>query len=347
MVRKSIFAVALLAVAFGAGLFGLSRKAPAIEPSPKAPVAEETVEEYEWKGEKRKRTIRKVKLGGEEMEFVKVPKGSFLMGSPDSDKEAWAWEKPQHKVTFTKPLWVAKYPVTKGQFAAFAKSAKYDTDAERDGKGGYGFEGPRGKWNVQNPKYTWKEVGWEQSERHPVVNVTWADTEAFCKWAVKDSKTPIRLLTEAEYEYANRGGETTLYFTGDKVESLEGYANVADESAKKKWDKGYGGSYGVKFDDGEPFTSKVGKYKPNGFGLHDTTGNVTSWCADWMDGVKSLPRGDVTDPAPNSEGEHKRRCVRGGNWSESARLFASGCRGSWYPENRMHHTGFRVCFSQE
>ncbi len=157
MSRRSVNVTAVLCALICVWLVGRVGQTPAAEPVPSVPgeSVSETLEEYEWKGEKRKRTIRKLTLGGEEMEFVKVPKGSFMMGSPDSDKEAWAWEKPQHKVTFTKPLWVAKYPVTKGQFAAFAKSAKFETDAEKDGKGGYGFEGLNAKRTVQNPKYTW------------------------------------------------------------------------------------------------------------------------------------------------------------------------------------------------
>ena len=177
-----------------------------------------------------------------------------------------------------------------------------------------------------------------------MVNVTWNDAAAYSewlstqnklksgfvkaggKWDVADYKNPVgvRLLTEAEYEYANRGRETTIFITGDTVDSLEGYANISDASAKAKFDF----STVAPFDDGEVFTSKVGKYQANGFGLHDTTGNVWSWCLDWYDS-KAYDRGDVRNPGANAGGEQMYRVLRGGSWSHSPRYCRAAYRSSY------------------
>jgi hypothetical protein len=226
-------------------------------PKPAPPDNGEKVEEFAWKGVNRTRTVKTIVIGGEKVEFVKVPAGSFTMGLPESDKDAQADEKPEHTVTFTQPRWVAKYPVTKAQFAAFVKSMPYKSEAEEDGEGGNGWDEATGNFEGRKPKYTWQFTGWTQTDQHTVVNVTYQDAMAYCAWATKQANIPVRLLSEAEYEYANRAGSKTRYFTGDDVESLEGYVNIADKSLKAK----VPGFTFADFDDGEPFTSQVGKYR--------------------------------------------------------------------------------------
>jgi len=316
-------------------LFGMTHR-PEPLAAQKAADSDEKDEEYTWKKETRKRTVKSIILGGEKVEFVKVPAESFVMGSPDSDKDAQDRERPQHTVKFTKPLWVAKYPVTKGQFAAFTKAAKYETEAEGDGKGGYGYDGTKFE---QSKDYSWKNTGWTQTDNHPVVNVTWNDAEAYCKWAAKESKTGIRLLNESEYEYANRGGSKTVYITGDDIASLEGYANVSDKSAKAKFNY----FTAAPFDDGYVFSSPVGKFKLNGFGLCDMTGNVWSWCGDWFD-AKLYERGSVTDPKAHAGSEQKYRVLRGGSWNDDPRSCRAANRsGIIAPDDRYYGGGFRVC----
>lgn len=321
---------------------------------------DEKTETYIWKGEKRTRTVRTLKCGTETMEFVRVPAGKFTMGSDKKvDKNAMDDETPAHEVTFTKPLWVAKYPVTKGQFTTFVKAKGYTTEPEEDGVGGSGYDGKQIEGRKSN--YSWKDWGHpNETDRHPVVNVTWNDAAAFCdwicgqnkmksgfaktdgKWDLTDYKRPggVRLLTEAEYEYANRGGQTTIYITGDQVQSLEGYANIADKSAAAKSTRPFGW---VDIDDGEPFTSAVGKYKANGFGLHDMTGNVYSWCLDRYDS-KLYARGDVQDPGANGSGEQKSdRVLRGGSCSHWEWNNRTASRLKIAPNRPDYTFGFRVC----
>lgn len=302
----------------------------------------EVVEEFEWKAEKIKRTVRTLTLGGQKVEFVQVPKGTFLMGAPESDGSASDDEKPQHKVTFTKPLWVGKYAVTKGQFAAFVAATKHQTDAEKDGKGGRGYDGKQ--QFVRDPRYDWRETGWEQTDRHPVVSVSWNDAMAYTGWASKESKKVVRLLTEAEYEYVNRAGTTTRHFAGDHMSSVKGYANLADYSAKKKW----GCAVSEGHDDGEPFTAPVGKYKPNGFGLYDTTGNVWSWCANWYhEEAYAARKNGVVDPKPGSEKEGTERVVRGGSWQNIAVLSRPADKNRFPADHHYCDLGFRICAELE
>jgi formylglycine-generating enzyme required for sulfatase activity len=257
-------------------------------------------------------------------------------------------EEPQHAVTFTKALHVGKYPVTHGQFAAFVKATGHVTDAELT-DGGSGYDPAKASLDVlerHRRDFNWNNVGWVQTPDHPVVNVSWYDADAYCKWAAKITGLPVRLLTESEYEYADRGGTQTLHFTGEKSESLLGYGNVADESLSNVFPR----CKCFPFDDRETFTCKVGQYKPNAFGLHDTAGNVKCWCGDWYD--ESLyRRGNVTDPVAHASGPRKSRSVRGTSWFCDPQIPS----GPWWccshnrdrarPGFMAFDIGFRVCFS--
>jgi sulfatase modifying factor 1 len=121
------------------------------------------------------------------------------------------------------------------------------------------------------PKYSWRNSGFEQTDGHPVVNVSWNDAQAFCDWLSRKEGKKYRLPTEAQWEYACRGRTQTRFHFGDEVEDLAQYGNVADASARKKLPDWF---WTIKADDGYVFTAPVGKYKPNGFGLYGMHGNV-------------------------------------------------------------------------
>ncbi len=131
------------------------------------------------------------------MRFVLIPPGEFDMGSTEAEvakllEQAKAtnqpsWyidrlpaEAPKHRVRITKPFWLGRHEVTRGQFRRFVEDRGYQTEAERDGKGGYGLVD--GQWK-QEPRFVWnRDLGFEQADDHPVVNVTWNDVTAFCAW---------------------------------------------------------------------------------------------------------------------------------------------------------------------
>ena len=128
-----------------------------------------------------------------------------------------------------------------------------------------------------NGKYSWRNAGFEQTDEHPVVNVSWNDAVAFCKWLSRKEGKTYRLPTEAEWEYACRAGTTTRYYSGDDPETLAKVGNVADATAKAKFANW---KYTIKASDGYVFTAPVGQFTPNAFGLYDMHGNAWQWCAD-------------------------------------------------------------------
>jgi formylglycine-generating enzyme required for sulfatase activity len=203
--------------------------------------------------------------GGVGMTFVLVPPGKFLMGTTDEELDALVRlfpkmtksnctdETPQHAVTITRPMYVGKTEVTRGQFARFTPA---------DPKEG-------------------EMPSWPADATHPVVNVSWNGAKAFAAWVGGRSLPPgfgtCRLPTEAEWEHACRAGTRSRYPNGsDDPESLATIANVADASAKKAnptWDT-------IATDDRHLYTAPVGTYPANRFGLCDTIGNVWEWCED-------------------------------------------------------------------
>ena len=160
----------------------------------------------------------------------------------------------------------------------------------------------------QNPRYTWREAGFEQTDHHPVVNVSWNDAVAFAEWLGKKEGKTYRLPTEAEWEYACRAGTTTRYFCGDDPEGLAEVGNIADATAREK----YPDWNAIAARDGFVYTAPVGRYRPNAWGLHDMHGNVWEWCWDWY-GKDFYKASRVDDPAGPLEAAD--RVIRGGGWS--------------------------------
>src|SRR6202030_825206 len=110
------------------------------------------------------------------MNFALIRKGDFQMGS-----EELISEKPPHPVRITKDFYLAIHPVTVGQFRAFVRDTKRQSEAEKNGQGAIDFRAAV-RWLDRKPEFTWKTPGFEQGEDHPVVCVSWNDAVAFCKW---------------------------------------------------------------------------------------------------------------------------------------------------------------------
>ena len=131
---------------------------------------------------------------------------------------------------------------------------------------------------------------------------------AFCQWLSRKEGKTYRLPTEAEWEYACRAGTTTRYYSGDDPETLAKVGNVADATAKAKFP---GWQFTIKASDGYVFTSPVGSFRPNAFGLYDMHGNACQWCADWY-GEEYYAASPVDDPTGPDSGDV--RVLRGGSW---------------------------------
>jgi len=272
-------------------------------------------------------------INGIGMKLKLIKPGKFLMGSPKDEDGRFDDEGPQHEVEITKAFYMGVYPVTKGQFAAFVKDDGYQTEAEKDGNG-FGYNASTKTFEYG--KYSWRDLGFAQTDDHPVVEVTWNDAKAFCAWLSKKEGKTYELPTEAEWEYACRAGTKTRFWCGDKDEDLKGNANIADASFKEKYP---GVSFAVAWDDGYPFTSPAGSFKANPWGLYDMHGNVWQWCAD-MHG--HYQEGYIKDP--NGKDSGNRRVLRGGSWNNEPRFCRSANRFHDEPSLRSCHDifGFRV-----
>ena len=269
------------------------------------------------------------------MKLVFITPGKFTMGSPESEPGREAQETP-HEVELTKGFYMGAHEVTVGQFKQFVADTKHQTDGERDGKGAYGAN-EAGKIEEMHPKFTWKTPGFEQTDDHPVVDVSWQDAKAFCKWLSEKEKKSYRMATEAEWEYACRAGTKTAYVHGADPEGLAAMGNGADATARAKFP---GWSIGIKGKDGRLFTAPVGQFKPNSFGLHDMHGNVWEWCEDWYV-PNSYSKEKQIDPTGPATG--KAKVQRGGGWSSDAKRLRSAARvGRDLVAYRGCYQGFRV-----
>ncbi|HUW33739.1 MAG TPA: formylglycine-generating enzyme family protein, partial [Planctomycetota bacterium] len=234
------------------------------------------------------------------MEFVFIKPGTFMMGSGRTS-EAEEYEQPQHRVTLTRGFYMGTSEVTCGQFAQFLRAAGYKTDAELDG---WAYNWTEQGWKKE-AEACWKAPGFPQEDSHPVVDVSWNDAVAFCRWLGDKEGKSYRLPTEAEWEYACRAGSTTAYPWGSDPDVGQGWCNAADLTGKEKFS-----SWATcKWADGHFFTAPVCSFKANAFGLYDMSGNVREWCADWYG---SYPSEAVTDPTGPADGTE--RVIRGGSW---------------------------------
>jgi formylglycine-generating enzyme required for sulfatase activity len=259
--------------------------------------------------------------------MVLVPAGEFLMGSTEGKAD----EKPVHRVAL-EAFYLDKYEVTNKRFQQFARDTGYETTAEKEGKA-FGITAS-GRYEETSGANWRKPEGGEtvfvsNREEHPVVSVSWHDAEAYCRWAGK------RLPTEAEFEYANRGGTQTTYWWGDGDPGSRRVGNVADESLKRQFS---GWTIMAGYDDGYVRTAPVGSFEPNPFGLHDTTGNVWEWTADWY-GQDYYARSAGRNPTGPTSGQS--RVLRGGSWSVTPQNLRSAYRFDYEPAVRSYGLGFR------
>jgi formylglycine-generating enzyme required for sulfatase activity len=252
-------------------------------------------------------------------------------------------EHPQHPVRITKPFYLGTSHVTRGQFRQFVTESGYKTDAEKAERPGALVWRLGQNDTVFDKDCSWRNAGFDQTDEHPVVCVSWNDAVAFCQWLSKKEGKTYRLPTEAEWEYACRAGTTTRYCSGDDPEALAKVANVADAAYKVKFP---GQDCSIKASDGYVFTAPVGQFKPNAFGLYDMHGNALQWCSDWS-GDYHYQQSPIEDPTgPDTGGAIGFRVVRGGCWYSCPDSVCSATRGGTAPSNRLNGMGFRVARTQ-
>jgi formylglycine-generating enzyme required for sulfatase activity len=270
------------------------------------------------------------------MKLILIPSGKFTMGSPETEKDRGK-DEVQHEVTISKAFYMGVTHVTVDQFAAFVKDSGYKTDAQKDGWS-FGFEIKDGK--IEGKKMdgcSWRKPSFDQKGDHPVVQVSWNDAKAFCDWLSKKSGKTVQLPTESRWEYACRAGTKTAYPWGDDPDKGKGWANCADQSLKKKLLNAPAVWKFFSWDDGFVFTSPVGSFKANAFGLYDMIGNAWEWC---QDRYGDYNKGAATDPM-GAVGRDV-RVLRGGSWDDFPSSCRSASRPGYSPGSRDYYLGFRV-----
>jgi formylglycine-generating enzyme required for sulfatase activity len=227
------------------------------------------------------------------LKYVWIYLGTFQMGCSLGDSECGDNEKPLHQVTITKGFWMGQTEVTVGAYKLFAAATGRPMPLEPKSE----VERPL------NPAWGNKAV--------PIVDVTWDDAQAYCSWAGG------RLPTEAEWEYAARGGS---------AESRYGPIDGAS------WDENNSGEN----------AHEVGQKVANGFGLYDVLGNVREWVNDWFD-ANYYQTSPSQDPPGPTRGEE--RVLRGGAWSDFAKDIRVSSRVKGNPGNTFSDDGFRCVWT--
>ncbi|MEU1803783.1 formylglycine-generating enzyme family protein [Streptomyces sp. NPDC019937] len=285
---------------------------------------------------------------GDRDSAIPLPGGTFLMGSEDADTNPGDGEGPVRDVAVG-PFAIDAHCVTNQRFTAFVEATGYRTEAERFGWS-YVFAtflsgeprrvSPRPKstpwWcGVQGAYWAAPEgPGSDLSGRsdHPVVHVSWTDANAFCHWEGS------RLPTEAEWEYAARGGlEGKRFPWGDEL-------TPGGEHRCNIW-QGRFPSHNTT-EDGYAGTAPVTAYRPNGYGLHNVAGNVWEWCADWWTTAPSRAEGPRANPT--GPGNGTTRVLRGGSYlchDSYCNRYRVAARTSNTPDSSSGNTGFRVAWN--
>ncbi len=311
----------------------------AVAPAPApAPVPAPAKAAGDWTGKHAAGTPKSLEIAGATYNFRYCPPGTFQMGSPATEVGREARET-QRRVTLTKGFWIMETETTVGMWRSFVKATNYKMGSDV----GLGYDLATGKYGP-NSSYTWEnpgfEQGGEQADARPVTQVDWNGAVAFCEWLAKETGLPVRLPTEAEWEYACRAGTTTAYFFGNAPEDLTEYGNVADKSAKTKFPHW---GWATSNDDGYAFTAPVKSFKPNAWGLYDMHGNVWEWCLDYY--AEEPDATSLVDPTGPTAGA--RRVLRGGSWTGAPRRCRAAYSASDAPTLRNGGNGFRVVIGGE
>src|ERR1700739_4094470 len=238
-------------------------------------------------------------------EMVMLKQGKFTMGAPAGEEaranlanQFCGLSVPQHLIKIQHEFAIGKFDVTRDEYAQFvAETNRPDPDSCTTNNPSGGFMDTNGNWH---------SPGFPQTGRDPVVCVNWDDAQAYLAWLSAKTGHVYRLPTEAEWEYAARGGTTTARYGSDRPAELCRYINHGDLDFSERHP--HESDVNRECRDGYAFTSPVGSFPPNQFGLYDMLGNVWQWTEDcWNDDYKGAP----SDGSSWQIGNCGRRAMRG------------------------------------
>lgn len=317
------------------------------------------------------------------MTLVPIEPGTFERGNGvviDPDSPGWDCVAPiktffnntrfdsgkrgKQTVEISRRVLMGATEVTVGQFRKFVEATGYVPESERpEGQPMLGFTEPKDLWEakgledleiVASHDYSWKNPGFEQTDHHPVVGITWNDAKAFCAWLSEKEGITYRLPTEAEWEYACMAGEADqpFWFGSDPREAYR-YANIASSELEASYPGAVHLHWAIDPEvqpgDGAIHTAPVASYPANAWGLHDMHGNVLEWCEDAYSQtaykeVAGKKGSGVVDPLltePEVAGVPT-RVIRGGSFYNGP-YESLGCARLWFLEgDPACYLGFRV-----
>ena len=253
-------------------------------------------------------------------EMIVVPSGKYTMGSPNDEAERTDNEGPRQSVEIPQRFAVSKFKITRDEFDKFIKETGYSTgdkcltleDNRAEVRGGRSFRDP----------------GFVQDDTHPVVCLSWDDAQAYVAWLSRKTGKLYRLLTESEWEYVARAGNTTPFWWG---------SSITPDDANYKADV----TYGRDSTKGEfrRATVPASMYKANPWGLYQVAGNAFEWVEDcWNDNYRNAPK----DGSAWTSGDCHLRVLRGGNFTSKPSDARSAARFRYDSDVRYYANGFRV-----
>ncbi len=283
-------------------------------------------------------------LAVEEPQMVVVPAGTFMMGAPPDEPGQRKYENPQQRLSIAS-FAIGATEVTVDQYAAFVADTKRATPA-----GCYTHGDAADDISDLDPAASWRAPAFAQTGRHPVVCVSWQDVRDYANWLSRKTGQLYRLPSEAEWEYAARGGTTTAFFWGTNADRECRRMNGGDRalaravlnwsaSIERALQNGDQRARLVDCDDGSAFTAPVGSYEANPFGLRDIIGNAWEWVEDCA--TQAIPK----EPHPPAPSTCEYRRTRGGSWDDFPEDLRSATRSRLPPDQRRNDLGFRVARS--
>jgi len=235
-------------------------------------------------------------LAVNEPEMVAIKGGCFQMGSNAANASTYV--QPMHKVC-VKGFYMGKFEVTFAQYDEYAHAM-----------------------NKPRPD----DEGWGRGNR-PVINVSFDDALGYAEWLGKTTDKNYFIPSEAQWEYAARGGTKSKWFWGDDFTD-NNFASCAGDGCDEQYER----------------TAPVGSFMANPYGLHDTAGNVWEWTNDcWNDDYENAP----TDGSRWLDGDCEKRVIRGGSWNDSMSYLRSVYRSDNLRDLRSHNDGFRLAQSKQ
>ena len=250
---------------------------------------------------------------GVRLTMMQIPAGTFTMGAPESEEESEDDERPQHEVEVPE-FFMGRYAVTQEQWRVVAGYKQVDQELDPDPSN---FKGAN----------------------RPVEQVSWDETQEFCKRLSEKTGREYRLPSESEWEYACRAGTETPFHFGEMLDFT-----IANYNGNYTYGEGAKGEYREE-------TTEVGTFPANRWGLHDMHGNVYEWCEDdWHSNYEGAPPDGsawINDKSTTQEKEEEYKLLRGGSWILNPRFCRSAYRLPDRRDHRVNHFGFRVVCSPQ